>query len=257
MDDVRGEKPAYPIESVDNALTLLRMFGEGGVIRVADASAEIGVARSTAHRLLAMLQYHGFVQQDPTTRAYGAGPALLMTGLAAIRKLDVRNQARPHLRRLSEQTGETVHLVTRRTRSVLFLDAVESSQAVRVSSRVGALMPAHCTSVGKALLAQLDDGTLAELYPDQELAGLTPSSITSRTKLFKELTSIRESGFATSSGEAESGVGSVGVAIVHPSGLSEAAISVSAPDHRLNKRTMAAYAKDCIAAAEAISGSFV
>lgn len=256
MDDVRGEKPAYPIESVDNALTLLRMFGEGGVIRVADASAEIGVARSTAHRLLAMLQYHGFVQQDPTTRAYAAGPALLMTGLAAIRKLDVRNQARPHLRRLSEQTGETVHLVTRRTRSVLFLDAVESSQAVRVSSRVGSLMPAHCTSVGKALLAELDDATIDELFPDDDLPGLTPNSITSRSKLLKQLASIRQSGYATSDGEAETGVGSVGVAIQHPSGLSEAAISVSAPSHRLNKRTVATMVKQCQETAGAIAESF-
>lgn len=253
MHDVVGDKPAYPIESVDNALILLRMFGEGEVIRVADASARIGVARSTAHRLLAMLQYHGFVQQDPTTRAYAAGPALLMTGLAAIRKLDVRNQARPHLQRLSDQTGETVHLVTRRNRRVLFLDAVESSQAVRVASRVGALMPAHCTSVGKALLAALDDETLEQLYPEEELQGLTPSSITTRSQLSEELEAVRTAGFATSRGEAEMGVGSVGVAIQHPSGLSEAAISVSAPMSRLNKRTMSTLARECCAAAEAIA----
>ena len=77
--------PAYPIESVDNALQLLLLFREQSTLRVADASRTLGVAPSTAHRLISMLQYHGFVQQDPRSKAYRAGTALAQIGLAVVR----------------------------------------------------------------------------------------------------------------------------------------------------------------------------
>jgi IclR family transcriptional regulator, acetate operon repressor len=243
MAEMLQTKPAYPIESVDNALTLLRMFGEGQPVRVADASTRIGVARSTAHRLLAMLQYHGFVTQDPATRAYVAGPALLATGLAAVRKLDIRQQARPHLERLADETGETVHLVIRQGRDVLFLDAVEGSQAVRVASRVGAIMPAHCTSVGKALLAELSDEELASLLPEGPLPGLTPKSIVSHARLDEEIAGVRKRGYAISKSEAEAGVGSIGVSIPSTSVKPTAALSISAPLDRLTRGVVSKFAK--------------
>lgn len=148
--------PSYPIESVDNALKLLHMLREQSHIRVSDASRAIGVARSTAHRLLAMLQHHGFVQQDPFSRAYIAGPALLDFGLAALRDRDIRTHARPFLEALGRESGETVHLAILQGGSdVLFLDCVESMKAVRVGNRTGLILPAHCSSAGKALLAAL------------------------------------------------------------------------------------------------------
>ena len=96
----------------------------------------LGSSRSTAHRLLAMLEYHGFARQDPETRAYGPG-----AGLA-----DLRSAARPALERLCAEVGETTHVVALRDASVEFLDSAETSQGLRVGSRVGILMPAHCTA---------------------------------------------------------------------------------------------------------------
>ncbi|MDP9260691.1 MAG: helix-turn-helix domain-containing protein, partial [Actinomycetota bacterium] len=92
-----ARRPVYPIASVGNALTLLTLLGERERVRVADAAAELGTARSTAHRLLAMLEYHGFAQQDPATRAYVSGPALIEAGLGALGNLDIRAFARPVL----------------------------------------------------------------------------------------------------------------------------------------------------------------
>src|SRR5882757_5362440 len=89
--DSSDRQPTYPISSVDNALRLVKMLRSHKSIRVAQAGREIGVAPSTAHRLLQMLQYHGFVQQDPSSKAYVAGPALIDLGLAAIRGRDVRS----------------------------------------------------------------------------------------------------------------------------------------------------------------------
>src|SRR5450432_2337348 len=100
-------RPQYPIESVDNALRLLLMFRDRGEIRLSEAREALGVAQSTAHRLMAMLAYHDFVRQDPGSRAYRAGPALIDVGLSVVRAMDIRAIARPHLEALMQQVGET------------------------------------------------------------------------------------------------------------------------------------------------------
>ena len=157
--------PAYPIASVNNALLLLLLFREQPRVRLTDACKYLGVAHSTAHRLLAMLAHHGFVQQEPVTRAYIAGPALVEVGLAVVGSLNVREQARPMMEELAAETGETVHLGVLEGDQVRYVDAVESERALRVVARTGTLVPAHCTSLGKALLAQLTDQQVAALYP--------------------------------------------------------------------------------------------
>src|SRR3954451_6402279 len=103
-------KPNYPVESVDRALALLLLLGERKSMSVSEASRAVGVAPSTAHRLLAALQYRGFVAQDPSTRAAGRGPVLLELGLSVVRGLDIRAQARPVMERLVREVGETAHL---------------------------------------------------------------------------------------------------------------------------------------------------
>ena len=157
--------PAYPIASVNNALLLLLLFREQPRVRLTDACKYLGVAHSTAHRLLAMLAHHGFVQQEPVTRAYIAGPALVEVGLAVVGSLNVREQARPMMEELAAETGETVHLGVLEGDQVRYVDAVESERALRVVARTGTLVPAHCTSLGKALLGQLTDQQVAALYP--------------------------------------------------------------------------------------------
>lgn len=240
MENSVPARPAYPIESVDNALRLLLLVETQPALRVSEASEALGVAPSTAHRLFAMLQYHGLVRQDPSTKTYGPGPALLKFGLSVVRDLDLRQVARPALERVSAELGETVHLVVLQGSEVLFVDCVESTKALRVVSRVGAMLPAHCTSVGKALLAELSPQELRVLYPDSKLAGLTSNSITTRSKLESQLEGVRSRGYSTSTGESEDGVGSVGVAVVGSSQRAIAAISAAAPLSRLSKRQIEA-----------------
>src|SRR3954464_5674798 len=139
------KRPDYPLRSVDNALRLISLLRERGSMRLADVAGALGTSPSTAHRLLAMLEYHGVARRDPETRAYEPGAGVV----------DLRALARPALERLCDQVGETVHLVGLRGASVVFLDSVETSHGLRVGSRVGVEMPAHCTAGGKALLAQL------------------------------------------------------------------------------------------------------
>lgn len=222
------------MSSVNNALRLILLFREQPSVRLMEAREYLGVAHSTAHRLLAMLAYHGFVRQDPETRAYHAGPALVEVGLMVVRTLDVREQARPHLTELAKRFGETAHLAVLEGRLVRYLDAVESERTLRVTARTGALLPAHCTSLGKALLAELDEPAFDRIYPPgTEIERVTEHSITTVDALRRELARVRQRGYAVNSEESEDGVGSVAMTFRDPTNR-WAAIAIAAPVSRLS-----------------------
>ena len=235
-----GRRPAYPIASVDNALRLLMLFRNQPRVRLSDASEQLGVAPSTAHRLLAMLAYHGFVLQEPDSRAYIAGPALVEIGRAAAREMDIRLHARPVLESLAGSLGETTHLAILEGSNVRYLDAAESSRALRVASRAGALVAAHCTASGKALLAELSDDEVSAIIADQAaLTALTARSITTRPRLLAELRQVRARGCAVNVEESEEGVTSVAVVVRNPQQRPAAALVVSAPVSRMTDEAAA------------------
>lgn len=218
---------------MDNALRLLRLVGERKVLRVAEAADSLGVARSTAHRLLTALRQRGFVLQDKPNGAYRPGPALHEIGLEAIGRIDIRRIARPVLEELATATRETVSLVLLENRFVRFIDFVESPQAVRVGDRTGLVLPAHCTAGGKAILAGMPTLDLRRVYPDGRLETRTPSSITTWEALVAELDEIRETGYALNFEEGENGISAVATAIPDLYGTPLAALAVVVPSLRL------------------------
>src|SRR4051794_4137261 len=104
--------PAYPIESVDRALSVILAFEENETLMISGIARTLGVSRSTAYRLLTVLEHRGFVRQDQRTKAFHGGPVLLRVGLAAVQRLDVRARLRPLLEAVVAEVGETAHLVT-------------------------------------------------------------------------------------------------------------------------------------------------
>ncbi len=255
-DDDEPNRPQYPIESVDNALRILLLLGENRSIRLTEVSEYLSVASSTAHRLLAMLQYRGFVRQTEGSRTYEPGPALTTIAFSVLRQIDVRARLHPVLEKLSASLGETVHLARLDGLTVTFVDSVESPRAVRVGSRLGQTMPAHCTSSGKALLSMLDDKALRELYPRDRLTGLTPHSITKRSALMRQVKEVRESGFATSMEESEDGVASIAVPLGEY-GASRYSLNVSTPVGRMNDVTRGEIAEALSTVAEEVSEYFL
>ncbi len=225
--------PQYPIESVDNALKLLLLLGERPSIRLTEASKFLGVASSTAHRILMMLQYRGFVRQDAASKAYGPGPALTGVAFSVISRMDINGLARPVMQELNDLLNESIHLGALEGSQVRFIEAIESQRAVRVASRLGKSLPAHCTSLGKALLAELDDVELHRLYPSERLPIVTDKSISKRSALEAQLASVRRIGFATNREESEDGVASVAVAVPTKMPGLRIGLSVSAPIGRL------------------------
>lgn len=223
--------PQYPIESVDNALKVLLVLGEQPQLRMSDVSEFLGVASSTAHRLLAMLQYRGFVVQDKDTRMYGPGTSLTGVAYAILQRFDFRRALRPYLERLHQDLQETVHLVMLEGSTVRFIDAIESPRAVRVGSRLGRSMPASSSSSGKAMLAQLSTQELHALYPEQELQVLTERSLRTRDELERNLKLVRRRGYSVSVEESEKEVTALSAAFPlsssHPPLVFNAAIPSS------------------------------
>ncbi|MEV7636273.1 IclR family transcriptional regulator [Pseudarthrobacter enclensis] len=227
--------PTYPIEAVDNALQLLQLLRDVGSLRLKDAAAELKVAPSTAHRLLAMLVYRGFAVQDESRRyvpgpAMGAGPA----GVSWTRPL--REISRPHMELLSARTSETVNLMIRVGTKVRFLDTVEGTNALRVGDRQGTVMPANKASGGKAMLAELDPGMLEQLFrsPNAEIGG---DSIPDDDYpgFLRELETIRINGFAANFEGTEEGISAFGMAIHNGRGNVVGAISVATPVARFRR----------------------
>ncbi|MGZ4509787.1 MAG: IclR family transcriptional regulator [Mycobacterium sp.] len=244
--------PQYPIESVDNALKLLLLLGERPEIRLSEATRYLGVAPSTAHRLLAMLTYRGFVRQDPVSRAYLPGPALTGVAFAIFSRIDVQRSAAAIMRGLSEELRETVHVGMLDGASVRFIAAVEGPAAVRVASRLGRTMPAHCTSTGKVMLAQLPEIELRQLFPHEELDRITAHSIGSRTELQAQLSRIRERGYAINREESEDGVASVAVPIPTRAPGLRLALNAAAPQNRLDRSLYPSVAAALVKAAKEI-----
>lgn len=224
--------PQYPIESVDNALRLILLLGEHAELRLTEVSGHLGVATSTAHRLLAMLSWRGFVRQDARTKLYGPGPALTRVAFSVLRRMDIPRVAQPVLEDLSDQTGETSHIGTLEGVTIRFLAASEPAAAVRVASRLGKELPAHATSTGKVLLAELDEEALIRLYPQDELEQVTPNTTSSRSALFEQLRHVARQGYAVNREESEDGVASVAVPVPNSAGI-RLALNLSAPVHRL------------------------
>lgn len=231
-----GARRAYLVRSVDHALTLLASLRDQPSLAVRESAEILGVAPSTAHRLLATMQASGFVVQDPVTRRYGAGPALLHVALASLQRVDVARVARPHLSALAAETGETVSLAVGEGTVVRYLDSVEGSEVVRVRARTGVVLPAHSTAAGKVFLAGLATEELLRLYPSARLQRRTPRTVVTRAKLEKELERARRDGFATSYGESSTALGAVAVGIRDVRGRVIAAIAVSMPAERLEER---------------------
>jgi DNA-binding IclR family transcriptional regulator len=243
------------LTSVDNALWLLQLVAERQALRVSEAADLLGVARSTAHRLLSALRRRDFLMQDKPNGAYRPGPALHAIGMVAISRLDVRRIAQPVLEQLRDKTKETASIAVLEGTMIRFVECYEGLSTVRVGSRAGIVRHAHASAVGKAILAALPDSELGRRYPGEELPAPTSASITSRHELMRELGQIRRQGYALNWEESSDGVAAVAVAVRDASGIPLASISVAVPSMRLGGIAgIRALAPDVLDAAEQIHG---
>jgi DNA-binding IclR family transcriptional regulator len=245
--------PAYPVGAADTVLRALLLLNEAGELRLSDTAARLGVAKSTAHRMLAMLILHGLAEQDGR-RVYRPGPALRRISGFSGPPPDLVTAADPVLRQLAVTLRETTHLMVLEGNGVRFVDGVEGPQTLRVGPRTGMLLPAHATSGGKALLAELPPDQLAALYPHGLPRGDT-AALTDYAQLCRELAVVRRRGYGSNSEESERGVSAVGAVVRDRDGRAVAAIAVAAPTSRCPRNRIPELATHVTEAARAVSAA--
>jgi IclR family acetate operon transcriptional repressor len=239
-----ADGPAYPIESVDRALTLILAFEQADTITVTEAGKFLGVSRSTAYRLLSVLEHREFATQDPRTKAFHPGPALLRVGLGAVQRSDIRATLHPLLEAIVAEVQETAHLVVLQRDEAFYMDCVESTRVVRATARVGTALPAHVSAGGKVLLANLSPARLDELLSGK-LPAVTKKSKTSAASVRRELATVAKNGWAINDGESEVGLRAVAVLVpAERTGAGfDAAITVAGPLDRLDPSRLESIAR--------------
>jgi DNA-binding IclR family transcriptional regulator len=254
MERVRKPKPRrMRLSSVANAIRLTKAFSEQEYeMGISALAARLGLAKSTVHRLATTLVEYDILEQNRETGKYRLGLALFELGALVRRKMDAASESRGQMHALVESTGETVQLAVLDHLSVLYIRIRESRQAVRMSSSPGSRAPAHCTSVGKVLLAHQPLEIVKQVV-DNGLTRYTENTITSPERLFDELASIRTRGYAIDDEEIEVGLRCVAAPIRDHTGQVTAAISVAAPVQRMTKRNLQTTVPTIIAAADSIS----
>ncbi|WP_375001262.1 IclR family transcriptional regulator [Aeromicrobium sp. CTD01-1L150] len=247
-------RPAYAIASVDHALHIATMLQLEGRLTVSEAADRLGVARSTAHRLLSMLVYRDFAVQDEG-RTYHAGPVLELATHSRSEASRLRAVALPHLQELMEVLGESVNLIVRASDTARFIASVECDRVLRVGSREGMVFPAHHVSGGMVLLADLLDEQLESLYAAERYADRR-EECPDLTSLRRRLTQVRRQGFSVNDGGSERGVVAVGRPVRRPDRSAVAGVSVSLPSVRYDRNTLPRLVATLGRTAEAIERDF-
>ncbi len=238
-------RPIYSVDSVDHALHLAVVLQQEGPLRVVDAAERLGVARSTAHRLLAVLVYRDFAEQGPDRR-YRAGPVLRLP-MSPEPVTELRSVALPHLQALTGLINETTHVMVVTGDQARFVATVECSHYLRVGDREGRVLPAHLVSGGRAVLAARTDEEIKALYsvPDSPVADVP--------RLLRDLHRIRRQGFAVNDQATENGLMAIGCKVPSPqAGPPAAAVSIALPTARYHRERLPEFSARLMTVAERI-----
>jgi IclR family acetate operon transcriptional repressor len=242
VTEPRVAETGSPIETVDRALRVLQVLAaDAAGLTLEELAQRLGIPKSSAHRTLAALRFRDFVVQPEEGGRYLLGTGMLAAAFGFYERLDVRALVRPLLVRLRDEFNETVHMGVLVGADVVYLDKVESSHSIKMSSSIGGRNPAHATGVGKALLAwtyPADDAIAAWAARYGPLEQVTPATIASVGALARELERTRDRGFAVDLEESERGVRCAAAPVFAGPAVPAAAVSVAAPRERLSMARM-------------------
>lgn len=230
-----GKSP-YRVQVLDRALAALEVLAARSTeCSLVEMSTTLKLHKSTAHRLMMVLEQHRLVDKNPDTGRYRLGLKLFEFGSKAFGAIDLRRHAKPYLDRLQRELGETVFFCLLDDGQVFYIEKIESQQSVRTACTVGSRAPAYCTAVGKAMLAELPDAEVSEIVKRWGLKAFTPNTITTASGLRAELKAIRERGYAIDNEEKEPGLRCISAPVRGDSGKLLAALSVSGPAFRVTR----------------------
>jgi DNA-binding IclR family transcriptional regulator len=218
----------YSVPSIERALSVLECLAQAKRgFSLSEIGRKLRIPKSSAHLILSTLERRGFLQKNAKTGRYCFGLQLVSLSRSALENLDMREEAKPFLRSLMQQSGFTVHMAVLERDEAVIIEKVEAPGLVKLASWIGRRLDVNCTGVGKALLAFLPDDELDYLLKTKEFARHNSRTIISKSALKRDLKLVRQSGYSLDNEEDEPGVCCIGAPVFDESGRAVAAISIS------------------------------
>ncbi len=257
IDDDAEDRQRVGVQSLGRAFAILEEVArhrEG--IGLADLSKLVGLHNSTTFHLAKTMVSLGYIRQEKDSKRYRVGRPLFVLAASALDEIEMINVATPVLEDLSRETGESSHFAVRMGDTVVVIARTSGPGAFQLTDRVGVVRPAHCTALGKVILASLRQDQLERFLERVELKPSTEKSITEIPKLLREIAEIRRSGIAYDDGEFNLEVRCVAVPVKDFTGQIIGALGISGPIWRLSNQALQARAKIVQAAANRLSAKF-
>ena len=226
------------VRAVERALDILLCFSQDKPsLSLTQIAEQVGMHKSTIHRLLATLEGKRFVIRDKVTGMYQLGYRFIELASIMLQDVDIQRCAQPYLQQLAVLSGETVDLAMLDGDHVVYLQVVESPQRVKIAAAVGQQLPVYCTATGKAFLAYLPEYQVNEILA-RGMARYTDHTLVSLGDLYQDLRKTRERGFAISEEEYEKDINAVAAPILDANGCPMAVIAIVGPSFRLSHDCM-------------------
>jgi IclR family KDG regulon transcriptional repressor len=231
---LQKKKADYEIKSVSNALDILEAFtGDEAELGVTELGKRLDLHKNNVFRLLATLELRGYIEQNKITESYRLGLKPLELGKAFQRHCGLTSQSKEILKKLVALCNETSSIGVFRGGKVIYIDVEETTKSVRVISRLGAVLPAYCTSIGKVLLAFKSMEEITAFLQESSLKRYTDRTVVDPEALIHQFGQIRRQGYSIDNEEYEESVKCIAVPVRDYSRNVVAGLSISGPAHRL------------------------
>lgn len=234
-------RAAGQVQSVTRSITLLNAlsyYSQG--LTLSELAKTVGLANSTAHRLLTTMQNERFVRYDSERSVWLIGVQAFRVGSAFVRSRDLVTIARPFMRLLMQTEGETVSLAVEDRSEIVYLSQVETQKMMRAIAGPGGRASMHCSGIGKMLLSSQSETQLNETLSQMSLSRETSHTFTNVDDLTREIEQIRKQGFSVDDEEVAVGLRCIAAAIYDENSVPLAGISISGPTARIPRERIKA-----------------
>lgn len=239
------------VQSIERAIQVLRCFENSNKMGLTEISKAVGLHKSTTYGIVTTLKNNGLLDKNEETGKYQLGVELYR--MVANVHVDLREICHPHIRQLSESTGETINLVIPDDIYIIYIEKQESDRSVKISTSIGKRLPMYCTGVGKAILAFLPPEESSSILDKTKLIPYTKNTLTSKETITRQMEQTREKGFALDMEELEYGLVCVAVPVLNLKRRPVAALSCSGPKQRMGSERLEIISAEMIQHAAGIS----
>ena len=257
IDDDAEDRQRGGVQSIGRAFAILEAVARHrDGIGLAELSKSVGLHNSTAFHLVRTMVSLGYIRQMKDTKRYRIGRPLFALAASALDEMEMVSLATPILEDLSRETGESSHFAVRMGDSVVVVARTSGPSAFQLTDRVGVVRPAHCTALGKVILAALRPDQLERFLERAELKSLTAKTVTEKQMLRREIEEVRRRNVAIDDGEFDAEVRCIAVPVRDFTGQVVGAIGISGPVWRLSIQTLQSRSRTLQAAADRLSRAF-